>query len=417
MQALRASQASSGAVSRIARADASHSAAASCQPTHTFALKVDLPPGETLPERVGSRATGAAAGAPGRSSDGRAPAQPTRRTRTKLATVRIECLSLGTGVGRPAGAGLRRRSRRSLRLRLGTNDGARLAAGRFEAALQRGPRREVGELAIALRAAHAAARLREATAAAERDGCHGSRPREDPGKLLEARACARHHPAVVVGERDPALQRALVEGDAGDVVLAHLAQRRIGVDLLGARRRLGTGPGSPRRLPGILAGERLARLTRPGLVLERAVLPAQDTLDRASEGRRPLVDGHPRRRLWQIGPLRGGGNRERHGQDQERSTHVERSNRRMGDSPRATPRRGLSYPRFHEGNSVRAGTTGWILERCGRNQAAFSSTIFPSEEIVARTLPPSCRSPKRIRSARGFFITCWRGPALGRAPH
>src|SRR3954466_4276030 len=238
MQALRASQASSGAVSRIARADASHSAAASCQPTHTLALKVDLPPGETLPERVGSSATGAAAG---RSSDGRAPAQPTRRTMTKLATGGIKCLSLGTGVGRPVGAGLRRRSRRSLRLRLGTYDGARLAAGRFGAARERGARREVGELAVALRAAHAAARWREATAAAERDGCHGSRPREDPGKLLEARACARHHPTVVVGERDAALQRALVEGDAGDVVLAHLAQRRIGVDLLGAGRRLGAG--------------------------------------------------------------------------------------------------------------------------------------------------------------------------------
>src|SRR4051795_7324928 len=74
MQALRAGQASSGAVSRIARADASHSAAASCQPTHTFALKVDLPPGETLPERVGSRPTGAAAGAAGKVSRGGAAA-------------------------------------------------------------------------------------------------------------------------------------------------------------------------------------------------------------------------------------------------------------------------------------------------------------------------------------------------------
>src|SRR3954470_7336333 len=122
MQALRASQASSGAVSRIARADASHSAAASCQPTQTFALKVDLPPGETLPERVGSRATGAAAGAAGRAFWGRAPAQPTRRRRAKLATVRMKCLSLGTGVGRPVGADLRRRRRRSLRLLLGTDD-------------------------------------------------------------------------------------------------------------------------------------------------------------------------------------------------------------------------------------------------------------------------------------------------------
>src|SRR3954470_11229647 len=340
-----------------------------------------------------------------------------RTTTTKLATVRIKCLSLGTGVGRPVGAGLRRRSRRSLRLRLGTDDGARLAAGRFEAALQRAARREVGELAVALRAAHAAARLREATAAAERDGCHGSRPREDPGKLLEARACARHHPTVVVGERDAALQRALVEGDAGDVLLAHLAQRRIGVDLLGAGRRLGAGAGSPRRVPGILAGERLARLTRSGLVLERAVLAAQDTFDSASEGSRPLVDGHPRRRLWQIGALRGGRNRERHGQDQEPSTHVERSNRRMGQSTRAAPRHAVSYPRVHEGNSVRAGTAGCILEQWGRNQAAFSSTILPSEEIVACTLPPSCRSPKRIRSARGFFITCWRSLAIGRAPN
>src|SRR3954466_3184693 len=100
----------------MGRADASHSAAASSSPTHTFALKVDLPPGETLPERVGSRPTGAAAGAAGRASEGRAPAQPTRRTRTKLATVRMKCLSLGTGVGRPVGAGLRRRRWRSLRL-------------------------------------------------------------------------------------------------------------------------------------------------------------------------------------------------------------------------------------------------------------------------------------------------------------
>src|SRR4051812_49644473 len=107
MQALRAGQASSGAVSRIARADASHSAAASCQPTHTFALKVDLPPGETLPERVGSRATGAAAGAAGRASEGSAPAPPAGGKRTKLATGGIQGCFLGTGVGRPVRAGPR----------------------------------------------------------------------------------------------------------------------------------------------------------------------------------------------------------------------------------------------------------------------------------------------------------------------
>src|SRR5436305_3795215 len=161
MHALSACQASPGELSRIARADASHSAAASCQPTHTFGLKVDLPPGETLPEGVASRAMGAAAGAAGRSSAGRAPAQPTRRRRTGLARVRMTCLSLGAGIGRPVGAGLRSgRSRSSLLV--GTDDGARLMAGRFEAALQRRTRREVGELAIALRRAHPAARLREA---------------------------------------------------------------------------------------------------------------------------------------------------------------------------------------------------------------------------------------------------------------
>src|SRR5207249_782154 len=120
----------------------------------------------------------------------------------------------------------------------------------------------------------------------------------------EAGACARHYPTFVVGERDPALQRALVEGDASDLVLAHLAQRRIGGDLLGAGRRLAAGARSPRSPSGILAGKRIARLARLGIVLERAVLAAEDPLERASEGSRPLVDRHSRRRLRQIGAIR-----------------------------------------------------------------------------------------------------------------
>src|SRR3954471_4715878 len=90
MQALSACHASSAELSRMARAEASQSAAASCQLTHTLALKFDFPPGETLPDRVGASATGAPAGLSGRSSDeGRAPAQATRRRRATRGALRI----------------------------------------------------------------------------------------------------------------------------------------------------------------------------------------------------------------------------------------------------------------------------------------------------------------------------------------
>src|SRR4051812_50013641 len=105
MQALRAGQASSGAVSRIARADASHSAAASCQPTQTFALKVDLPPGETLPERVGSSATGAAAGAAGEGFGGRAPPPAAGGEKEEGAPGGAQGVSPREGGGGPGRAG------------------------------------------------------------------------------------------------------------------------------------------------------------------------------------------------------------------------------------------------------------------------------------------------------------------------
>src|SRR5438067_828422 len=131
MQALRACQASSAELSRMARAEASQSAAASCQVTQTLALKFDFPPGETLPDFVGASATGTAAGLSGRSSgDGRAPAQATRTRRARRAAIRMVILPLGTGIGGPIASGLGRRRRRSGRL--GPDRRAGFLAGRLE---------------------------------------------------------------------------------------------------------------------------------------------------------------------------------------------------------------------------------------------------------------------------------------------
>src|SRR5690349_8756234 len=188
MHALSACHASSGELSRMARAEASQSAAPSCQPTHTLALKFDFPPGETLPERVGASSTGAPAGLSGSSSDeGRAPAQATRRKRATRAALRMTSLLLGAGIGGGAiASGLGGRFGWSGRP--GTPDrGAGFLARRLEAALQRITGREVGELLVALRRRDAAPGVGEAAAAGKGDAGHGAGPRKRPGQLFDTR--------------------------------------------------------------------------------------------------------------------------------------------------------------------------------------------------------------------------------------
>jgi len=146
---------------------------------------------------------------------------------------------------------------------------------------------------------------------------------KEPGPAPR-RTGAGYQAAIVVGERHPADEGALlVERDPGDVVLAHLPQHRVRLQLFGARRRLRARTRSPRRVTGILMGERLARRARSRVELEGAALSLEQPLEIAGKRGRALVDGHPRRRPRQIGAIGGGRKAEGCRQDEKQTSHIQ----------------------------------------------------------------------------------------------